>query len=415
MTTDEGSKVENLDLRFALVDSEGVERYPYRIKKKDGRFGFVLGTDRFNQAEVVPTIEEVVRGVVNDEKPVRTSDYPPTKAKGSSSLSLAAGREIQGYRIAPSLAYLVAEAKIRPLGAPEGKGVASTSAASPHSATTWLSRLAGFSSGELLQALTKVEQRMTDEQRAMLRGHANAPAQELAMQQIAELGGYDDYSVANSQYGRLGRLFAEQLGIDADQLTNRVQAICEEAGRNDAQGHFVWRLRPQLLDALLNAGWVEPLPASTDDPALAGAAAEVEADEQCRNIPETTRKALVNARIGQGGYRLRMFKVWGGRCAVTGLGIPEALVASHAMAWRDSNNHQRLDEYNGLLLSATIDRLFDKGLISFSDAGEFLVQPGLSRDELRAGGLTPESRLRATPDRCRPYLKAHRERFGFEE
>jgi predicted restriction endonuclease len=108
-----------------------------------------------------------------------------------------------------------------------------------------------------------------------------------------------------------------------------------------------------------------------------------------------------------------MLKVWSGRCAVTGLGIQEALTASHAMAWKDSDNSQRLDEYNGLLLSSTVDRLFDRGLISFSSAGELLVGPGLSIDELRAAGLTSRSRLRYVPARSLPYLKAHRQRFGF--
>ena len=41
----------------------------------------------------------------------------------------------------------------------------------------------------------------------------------------------------------------------------------------------------------------------------------------------------------------------------------EHLVASHTKPWRDSTNEERLDGENGLLLTPTIDHLFDKGFI----------------------------------------------------
>lgn len=413
MARDEGSKVENIDFRFALVDSDGAERYPYRINKRDGRFGFVLGIDRHGQGEVVSGIEDVIRGVVYEGKRVRTTDYPPSKGKGSSGLSLDSGREVQGYRIAPELTRLVSGAEKSSMGAPIGLNSRPASLAPARADTNWLGRLDTLGKGEFLKALKSVEPMMTGAQREMLRGHANAPSQELSMLGIAALGGYDDYATANIQYGRLGRLFSEQLGVDADLLANKVQAICIAAGRTDREGHFVWRLRAQLLAALQDAGWVEPSLPASEALAAVGAVAEIESDEKCRDVPATTRMALVSARIGQGGYRLRMLRVWDGRCAVSGLGIPEALIASHAMAWRESDNHQRLDEYNGLLLSATVDRLFDQGLISFSDSGQLLLKPGLSIEELRMCGLSSESRLRFVPARCRPYLRLHRQRFGF--
>lgn len=426
MARDEGSKVENMDHRFALVDTDGAERYPYRMKKLDGRFGFVLGPDRHGRGEVVQTIEEVVRGVVFHGKRVRASDFPASNAKGSSGVSLAAKRVIQGYRIDPSLGHVVAGALVPPMGIPRGElptqraksGAAPFANATPEAKSVprvdSLKQLDALAPSAFADALREVEPAMTTSQFEMLRGHASAPSQELSMQEIAELGGYADYESANIQYGRLGRMFAEALGVDPEQLANKVQTICVAARRTDKAGHFVWRLRPQLAVALHQAEWHEPDPAESDDPAAVGAAAEVEADAACKGLPETTRRALINARIGQGGYRQRMLQVWSGRCAVTGLGIPEALTASHAMAWKDSDNRQRLDEYNGLLLSATVDRLFDRGLISFSNTGELLARSHLAAEELATAGLAPSSRLRFLPARCLPYLAAHRGRFGFE-
>lgn len=410
MAREEGSKVENIDFRFALVDSEGVERYPYRIKKKDGRFGFVLGNDRFGQGEVVPTVEDVIRGVVLDGKRVRTTDFPPSGSKGSNGLSLASGSEVKGYRIDPTLAHLVKGSKTASLGSPHRQ-------TNPVGATTdpvdWLAKLERLPVQAFSDAFAAVEPSMTDSQREMLRGHVNAPLNELTMSDIAALGGYSDYKAANTQYGGLGRAFAKQMGVDADQLENKVQAICVAAGKRSKDGHFVWQLRPQLVAALRDSGWIEPSLPEASLLEAQGAASEVDADELCKGIPETTRKALVNARIGQGGYRLRMLRLWDNKCAVTGLAVSEALVASHALPWKDSNNQQRLDEYNGLLLSATLDCLFDSGLISFTDAGKLLVNECVDHKQLQACGLSFESQLRKVPERCKTYLQKHRERFKF--
>lgn len=127
------------------------------------------------------------------------------------------------------------------------------------------------------------------------------------------------------------------------------------------------------------------------------------------------RQALINARIGQGGFRRRMALLWNSRCALTGCEIDAVLVASHAKSWRDSSNAERLDEYNGLYLAASIDRLFDRGLISFSDAGQVLVAPGLSDHALASVGLSRSSVLSRIRTRNLPFLQAHRERFGFHK
>ena len=146
---------------------------------------------------------------------------------------------------------------------------------------------------------------------------------------------------------------------------------------------------------------------------VAEAAAQVDADPQCQDLSPTQRLALVNARIGQGGYRQRMLRLWGGQCAVTACMTPCALVASHAIAWTYSTNEQRLDEFNGLLLAASIDRLFDNGLISFSDDGSLLVDPSLVDEDLGAIGLSRVSCIRKLDPRHLPYLAAHRVTSGF--
>ncbi|MCD9480067.1 HNH endonuclease [Photobacterium phosphoreum] len=85
------------------------------------------------------------------------------------------------------------------------------------------------------------------------------------------------------------------------------------------------------------------------------------------NLSKTETSQLVSARIGQGVFRERVTKLWGGeKCAVTLIDIKEILIASHIRPWRDcENSSDRLDGANGLLLCAHIDKLFDKYLLSF--------------------------------------------------
>jgi hypothetical protein len=154
-----------------------------------------------------------------------------------------------------------------------------------------------------------------------------------------------------------------------------------------------------------------PVPATLE---AIGAAAEIDSDARLRDAPETVRRALINARIGQGGYRRRMLEVWHGRCALTGVDVPEVLVASHAKSWADSSNEERLDQYNGLLLAGTVDKLFDAGLISFADDGCLLTSSALDASQLRSMGCPESMRLRSVHERHRPYLKDHRQRHGYE-
>lgn len=121
----------------------------------------------------------------------------------------------------------------------------------------------------------------------------------------------------------------------------------------------------------------------------------------------TTRSALVDARLGQGRFRRELLRRWGGACAVTGCRVGAVLRASHCKPWRDSDNRERLDSHNGLVLSATLDALFDAGLISFEDSGEMLVSGALLWEERAALGL-PAKLLRRPGDKLSGYLQHHR-------
>lgn len=136
-------------------------------------------------------------------------------------------------------------------------------------------------------------------------------------------------------------------------------------------------------------------------------------DAVVASIPDQTeREAVRKSRIGQGKFRDDLINYWKGQCPVTGITSPELLRASHIKRWSDSNNQERLDVFNGILLAAHIDAAFDAGLISFSDDGKLLVGQNLQPGDVQRMGLQglPAITLHA---RHRQYLKAHRTKFGF--
>jgi len=125
-------------------------------------------------------------------------------------------------------------------------------------------------------------------------------------------------------------------------------------------------------------------------------------------LTDTERDALIKARVGQSGYRDELLGYWGG-CAVTDCCVPTLLRASHIKPWRAASGAERLDKFNGLLLTPNLDLAFDQGLISFDDSGQILLGEDLDPDSARALNITPDLRLRQINPRHRGYLAWHRE------
>jgi predicted restriction endonuclease len=75
------------------------------------------------------------------------------------------------------------------------------------------------------------------------------------------------------------------------------------------------------------------------------------------------------------------------RCRITGVTNAVHLIASHCKPWRDSTNEERLNGENGLLLTPSIDHLFDRGFIGFEDNGELIVSPVAHKPSLRRMGI----------------------------
>ena len=123
---------------------------------------------------------------------------------------------------------------------------------------------------------------------------------------------------------------------------------------------------------------------------------------------ETTRQQLTAARIGQGKFRKDLLERWGGNCAILGVSRPELLRASHIKPWTSSNNAERLDPANGLLLSAMYDAAFDALLLSFSDDGRLILASDFPVSEAEAAGINPAAKIEISETKTAGYLAEHR-------
>jgi putative restriction endonuclease len=108
------------------------------------------------------------------------------------------------------------------------------------------------------------------------------------------------------------------------------------------------------------------------------------------SIDVTERLAIITARKGQGLFKDRVSLIET-RCRITGVENPVHLVASHCKPWRDSSNEERLNGENGLLLTPSIDHLFDRGFIGFENNGTLIVSPVAHRPSLERMGIDTKS------------------------
>ena len=125
------------------------------------------------------------------------------------------------------------------------------------------------------------------------------------------------------------------------------------------------------------------------------------------DIDVTVKYQLVRSRVGQGQYRNNLERHEVG-CRITGITDKRFLTASHIKPWAKSNDFEKLDGNNGLLLSPHIDRLFDRGYISFEDNGQLMFSPVLPPEVVVAWGLNNPVVKEPLSSKQATYMAVHR-------
>lgn len=141
------------------------------------------------------------------------------------------------------------------------------------------------------------------------------------------------------------------------------------------------------------------------------------ADIEQRVSQPTTRKRLVDARTGQGQFRTDLFedKELKRMCAVTCLSLAPALRASHIVGFKDPTtcDAERIDKDNGILLSANMDALFDRHLVTFGPDGSVRKSVLLSEEHAEELGVT-KLKIKLNAKRI-GYLLRHGQVFAAKE
>lgn len=125
------------------------------------------------------------------------------------------------------------------------------------------------------------------------------------------------------------------------------------------------------------------------------------------DIGPTTKRQLVQSRRGQGLFKANV-RLNEKRCRLTGVTDPLHLRASHIKPWKDSDDEEKLNGCNGLLLSPHIDHLFDKGFISFTDNGNLLLSPKIDKSVLEKWSINPLLNVGAFNREQVRFLEYHR-------
>ncbi len=119
------------------------------------------------------------------------------------------------------------------------------------------------------------------------------------------------------------------------------------------------------------------------------------------NAPEglTESSATIKVRRGQQFFRQSILSAYGLRCCISGINVPQLLVASHIKPWSDFPN-ERLDPRNGLCLSSLHDAAFDNGLITLDEEMRVILS-----DRLRKYYPQPALEDNFIPYRGRPITR----------
>lgn len=120
------------------------------------------------------------------------------------------------------------------------------------------------------------------------------------------------------------------------------------------------------------------------------------------------QEQIIMARRGQGVFRHNVRGIES-KCRLTKVSDSRHLIASHIKPWRVSNDFEKLDGNNGLMLSPHVDHLFDGGLISFSNFGQLLVSGEMENDVLRKWSFLDICQVGKFNNKQVEYLKYHRE------
>ncbi|MDX9750573.1 MAG: HNH endonuclease [Flavobacteriales bacterium] len=128
-----------------------------------------------------------------------------------------------------------------------------------------------------------------------------------------------------------------------------------------------------------------------------------------QQIKATTKDILMGVRVGQERFRKRILRTLKS-CPITGIDDARLLNASHIKPWAVCDDNERMNIHNGFVFSLIIDRLFDRGLLTFDEGKNLILSTSLSNKNIERAGLNRHHIYKKLPIEGRePFLQFHRD------
>ena len=184
-----------------------------------------------------------------------------------------------------------------------------------------------------------------------------------------------------------------------------------QSNGNGLQGIYLTEISSsfgELLILLSNADLLavqNELAPLSDDESEYEIAMEIEARKLDGDLEKIQ---LTKSRRGQGIFKANV-RLIEDRCRITGVSNIKHLRASHIKPWASSNDLEKIDGFNGLLLSPHVDHLFDRGFISFQESGQILTSKDLNLEVLDRWAISADQNVGKFRREQHCYLEYHRD------
>lgn len=134
----------------------------------------------------------------------------------------------------------------------------------------------------------------------------------------------------------------------------------------------------------------------------------IEDNENEETIVEKIPKKVKTGRDGQSKYREKLLEQCP-FCPFTGIADDRLLIASHIKPWVAADDKEKIDPYNGYMLSPLYDKLFDRGFMTFTENRHVILSSMISPRTWKQIKLENNEFIQRLPmdDKRIEYLKYH--------
>lgn len=139
----------------------------------------------------------------------------------------------------------------------------------------------------------------------------------------------------------------------------------------------------------------------------AGRKKDIEKIEATEKLTGSEKEIVSKVRINQSYFRRIMLEKYTGKCCLCGVNNEDLLIASHIKPWSVSDENEKLNEFNGLLLCPNHDKLFDKGFISFDNNGNILISKKLDKTNRMFLNISEQMKIDVNVDNIE-FIEYHR-------